>query len=150
MSERKIIFRLSNSDDEIEKLYNYNVNVFAEAPDMQWSVDALKDKSRDGWKIYSVLINEEIIAAALLKKENDKLLTKNTPIKLLYQGNGFSHLIKDFFEDEARKLSVETVINLCPSDNFRMISLNETHGYSKTGQFFGEKKSLIEWIKEIK
>ena len=116
---------------------------------MSSGVGGLKTVCRTGWKVYSVQIEDEIIAAAFLKKEGEKLITKNTPIKMLFQGHGYSHLIKEFFEQQAQSLNIDHVVNICPNDNFRMISLNETHGYKKTGNTFGEKKSLIEWIKTI-
>lgn len=145
----ELTFKLSQSKSDFENLFNYNVDVFTETPDLQWSVDSLEKESKNGWMVYSVQVGDEIIAAAFLKAEDDSLLTKNTPIKLLYQGNGYSHAIKEFFEKEALKLSLKNVINICPSDNFRMISLNETHGYIKTGNVLGQEKTLVEWKKTL-
>jgi predicted GNAT family acetyltransferase len=150
MSSVELTFKLFTDKNEFEKLYNYDVDVFAESPDLQWSVDSLKNESENGWRVYSVQVGDEIVAAAFLKEEDGKLLTKNTPIKLLHQGNGYSHVIKEFFENEAQKNNISKVINICPIDNFRMISLNETHGYKKTGNIVGDGKSLIEWVKDIK
>ena len=38
-----------------------------------------------------------------------KLLTKNTAIKMNYQGSGYSHEIKDFFEEVADENGLESI-----------------------------------------
>lgn len=143
-------FILTQSEADIEKIYNFNVDVFAESPDVNWDKNALKSQLKEGWNIFSVKYGEEIVAAALLKKDHARLLTQNTPIKMTYQGNGFSHQIKEFFEEEAKKLKLNEVVSLCSESNFRMISLNETHGYTKTGNRYNENNNLVEWVKPLK
>ena len=65
---------------------------------------------------------------------------------MLFQGKGVSHRIKDFYEEEAKKLNVDIVQNICPDDNFRNISLNQSHGYTKTEGFFN---GLPVWEKKL-
>ena len=142
-------FIQSKSDQDISDIYNFNVDVFAESSDINWSIESLKSESKRGWKIYSVKAENEIVAVALVKKDEKRLLTKNTPIKMTHQGNGFSHQIKEFYEDTASKLSVEEIVSLCTEDNFRLISLNETHGYVNTTKKHKENQNLIEWVKKI-
>ena len=67
-----------------------------------------------------------------------------------YQGSGYSHKIKEFIEQLAKKYKVEEVVNFCGIDNFRMYSLNESHGYKKTGRKVGPKEDVVEWIKVMK
>jgi RimJ/RimL family protein N-acetyltransferase len=149
MNEKVLEFVQSKSDQDLTDIYNFNVDVFAEASDLHWSVDALKNESKRGWKIYSVKVENEIVAVALFKKDDKRLLTKNTPIKMTHQGNGYSHMIKEFFEDAANELNVHEVVSLCSEDNFRLISLNETHGYVNTSKRYKDNDDLIEWVKKI-
>ena len=70
-------------------------------------------------------------------------------IKMAFQGNGFSHQIKNFYEEEAKKQHLARLINYCPMDNFRMVALNESHGYKRTGKAFGVANNIIEWVKVL-
>jgi len=74
-------------------------------------------------------------------------LTKNTAVKANYQGSGFSHEIKNFFDKKAKELKAKKILHYCSIDNFRMYSLNESHGYKKTKKSEGQ---LVEWVKDIK
>jgi hypothetical protein len=58
-------------------------------------------------------------------------------------------MIKNFYENEAKKAQVNKVVNYCPVDNFRMIALNESHGYKRTGNSFGLNQNIIEWVKVL-
>ncbi|MCO4753450.1 MAG: hypothetical protein KC478_03160 [Bacteriovoracaceae bacterium] len=143
-------FKKSESDQEIKDIFNFNAKAFAESQDFTWSEDNIKKEIKEGWKLYSVSYDDDIVAALFLKKDDGTLLTKNTPIKLIYQGNGFSHKIKDFYEKVAKENSMKRIVNYCPSDNFRMISLNEGHDYTKTGKTFGPHDEILEWEKHLK
>jgi hypothetical protein len=148
---KKLKFEKIKSNNDIEKVYNYDVEVFTETPDFDWTLDSIKQEVKDGWELYAVTLGEEILAAAFLKEVEGKgLLTKNTPIKMIYQGNGYSHRIKDFFEETAKKHKNSKVYHYCSSHNFRMISLNESHGYIRTPQTFDGLKYMTEWEKPIK
>jgi hypothetical protein len=149
MEVRELIFRMAQSQQEVEDIYNFNVNAFADAQDFDWSIDNIKKELKDNWKLYSVSFDKDIIAALFIKIDGDALFTKNTPIKMPYQGNGFSHKIKEFYEDEALNLGLNKVVNLCTADNFRMISLNEGHNYQRTGRTFGKNNEIIEWEKKL-
>lgn len=147
---KKLKFEEIKSSDDIEKVYNYDVEVFTETPDFDWTLQSIKEEVKDGWALYAATLGEQIIAATFLKEEKGKgLLTKNTPIKMIFQGNGYSHRIKDFFENEAKKRKIGKVYHYCSSHNFRMISLNESHGYERTPAHFEEIKYLTEWEKSL-
>jgi len=145
--DKKLNFILTKSQDEIEDVYNYDVEVFTDSPDFEWSLSSLKEEMQSGWQIFSARLNEEIVAVAFLKEKDSSLLTKNTPIKMVYQGNGFSHQIKEFFEGEAKTRKIKELKHYCSSHNFRMISLNENHGYFRTPRAFDGNKYLTEWRK---
>lgn len=136
-----------NSDEELKKLYNYDVDVFAEAGDFDWSLENLKRERKQGWEIYSVENNNEIIAAVFLKFEKDLLATKNTSIKMTYQGKGYSHRIKDFYEHLARTHQVKSIVHYCAVDNFRAIALNESHGYKRVKTH--KNGEVVEWEKKL-
>ena len=142
-------FRKSESNQEIKDIFNFNAKAFADSPDLNWSEENIKKEIKEGWKLYSVNYDEDIVAALFLKMDEGTLLTKNTPIKLIYQGNGFSHKIKDFYEQVAKENNLKKIINYCPSDNFRMISLNEGHDYKKTGKTHGPDNDILEWEKKL-
>lgn len=142
-------FRQSQTDSEISEIYNFNAKAFADSQDFTWSEDNIKNELKDGWKLYSVNFDNDIVAALFLKENGQVLYTKNTPIKLIYQGNGFSHKIKDFYEKVAKEHKLKKIVNYCPVDNFRMISLNEGHDYVKTGNTHGPGAEMLEWEKEI-
>lgn len=149
MSEHTLTFIESSSEKQIQEIYNFNVQAFADAQDFDWSVKNLKNEIKDGWTLFSVNYDENIVAALFLKELQGTLYTKNTPIKMNFQGNGFSHMIKDFYEDIAKEVGAQRIVNYCPFDNFRMISLNERHAYTKTGKSLGDSKKIIEWEKKI-
>lgn len=144
-----LTFKEVKDDQEVADLSSFDIKAFTDTQDFSWSFDNIKKEVNVGWKLYSALSDSQIVAAILLKKSGEALLTKNTPIKISFQGNGFSHQIKSFYEDQARKKQLKKVINYCPADNFRMIALNESHGYHKTGKFFGSSNNIIEWEKAL-
>jgi predicted GNAT family acetyltransferase len=137
-----------SKDEDLRRIHEFNIKAFSDE-DLEWTYENLKSQLNDGWILYAANFEGSLVAAAFVKVDGDELLTKNTSISVDYQGNGFSHMIKDFFEDVARDEGVKKLINLCPFDNFRMISLNERHEYTKTGNKFGKNKEIIEWVKLI-
>lgn len=141
-----LTFKEAKSDNDVKDVYNFNVVAFADSTDFNWTEDNIKSQVKDGWELFSVNYDGDIVAAAFVKIDGVNLYTKNTPIKLIHQGNGFSHKIKDFYEEFAKGKGVKTIFNYCPSDNFRMISLNEGHDYKKTAN---ENNGIIEWQKNI-
>ncbi len=145
--EKNLVFKEVKKDTEIEDLSNFEVQVFSDSQDLQWNITNIRKEIKDGWKLFSVSYGPETVAALFLKSDKESLFTKNTPIKLAFQGNGFSHRIKDFYEEEAERLHLKRVVNYCPVDNFRMIALNESHGYRKTGNQLGSHSSIVEWEK---
>jgi RimJ/RimL family protein N-acetyltransferase len=147
--EKNLEFREVKKESEIEDLSNFEIQVFTDSQDLQWNLVNIKKEIKDGWRLYSVKFGADTIAALFLKNDRDSLYTKNTPIKLAFQGNGFSHRIKDFYEREAERLRLKRVVNYCPVDNFRMIALNESHGYRKTGNHLGSHGSIVEWEKIV-
>jgi hypothetical protein len=150
MEENKeLVFKEAKKEEEVVNLSKFDIQAFTDTQDFSWNLDNIKKEVKTGWKLYSVMSDEEIVAAVLMKKDADTLFTKNTPIKMAFQGNGFSHKIKNFYEDEAKRLNIHRVINYCPMDNFRMIALNESHGYKRTGNAFGIASNIIEWVKVL-
>ena len=149
MSSKKIVFELAENKNQIEEIYNFNVQAFADSHDFLWTEENLSKEIKEGWNLYSVKVEEDIICAIFMKTENNSLLTKNTPIKINYQGNGYSHIIKEFYEQYAKEQKANKVFNYCPIDNFRMISLNEGHNYEKTGESLGGNENMIEWVKDL-
>jgi predicted GNAT family acetyltransferase len=149
MEERHLVFKEAKKEDEVLNLSKFDIQAFTDTQDFSWTLDNIKKEVKTGWKLYSVTTEDEIVAAVLMKKDGDTLFTKNTPIKMAFQGNGFSHLIKEFYEDEAKRAQIRRVINYCPVDNFRMIALNESHGYKRTGNAFGVNQNIIEWVKVL-
>lgn len=146
---KQLIFKEAKKEEEVVNLSNFDIQAFTDAQDFSWTLDNIKKEVKTGWKLYSVMSDNEIVAAVLMRKEGDTLFTKNTPIKMAFQGNGFSHKIKNFYEEEARKQQIHRVVNYCPMDNFRMIALNESHGYKRTGNAFGISNNIIEWVKVL-
>ena len=150
MEELKpLVFKEAKKEEEVVNLSKFDIQAFTDTEDFSWTLDNIKKEVKTGWKLYSVTTSEEIVAAVLLRKEGDTLFTKNTPIKMAFQGNGFSHQIKNFYEEEAKKQHIRRVVNYCPVDNFRMIALNESHGYKRTGNAFGLSNNIIEWVKVL-
>lgn len=142
-------FLLTKKENDITHIFEHNTRAFTDTPDFPWTLDHLKDLVSDGWSLYAANHEGEIVAAMFIKKDGDTLLTRNTPIKLNFQGNGFSHQIKDFYENKATTLELQNILNFCRVDNFRGISLNESHGYSSTGRFDGEKSEYAIWSKKV-
>jgi hypothetical protein len=150
----KLNFKKSKTKKEIENIYNFNVGVFTNAPEVIWSLDSLNNEKKDGWELYAAKVEEEIVAVLFTKldKGTKTLLTKNTPIKISFQGNGFSHQIKEFYELKAQDIQANEIVSLCSNDNFRMISLNETHGYKISGEYSDKSSNgqkFIKWSKKL-
>ena len=146
--EQKITFRLAKKDDDLKSIFDHNIDVFSDSPDFAWTFDDLKHEMKKGWGIYSVETEGVIIAAAFIKQEKGELLTKNTAIKSEFQGSGFSHRIKEFFEAKAQEFNVKKIKHFCRIDNFRQYSLNESHGYEKMGPLKDEDH-IVEWVKPL-
>ena len=142
-------FKKVTSEKEIKEIYNFNVQAFSDTPDVDWTLNYLKTEASEGWEIFGVKEKNgsEIVAVAFLKEEAKSLLTKNTGIKMLFQGNGYSHQIKDFYEKEARSRGLNSIFNYCRKDNFRMMNLNNSHGYVQTNK---ETNGIVEWEKALK
>lgn len=149
MSEKTLVFREAKKDDEVANLAKFDIQAFTDSPDFQWNEETIRREKKNGWKLFAVTNGQEVVAVLFMKNDDETLYTKNTPIKLAFQGNGFSHQIKDFYEREASRLQLGRVVNYCPVDNFRMIALNESHGYRKTGNTLGTSKSVVEWEKIV-
>lgn len=149
MSERDLIFKEAKKEEEILALSNFDIQAFMDSQDFRWNLENIKKEMRSGWKLFSVSTGAEIVAALFMKNDSESLFTMNTPIKLAFQGNGFSHQVKDFYEREADRLQLHRVVNYCPADNFRMIALNESHGYRRTGNNMGNNRGIIEWEKIV-
>lgn len=148
MTEKNLEFNIDNSKKHITDVYQFNINAFTDSVDA-WTKDSITKQIKDGWSLYSVNYDGDILAAGFIKEDENALLTKNTPIKMEYQGNGFSHMIKDYYEEYAKNKSIPTIYNYCPFDSFRLISLNERHGYDKTGKSYGKNGEIVEWMKKI-
>lgn len=146
----KLKFHLAQTDADVKSVYEYNIDAFSESPDFNWNLDEIKKEIADGWDLYSANINNEVIAAVFLKKDHATLYSKTTSIKMNFQGSGYSHLIKQFIEDSAKKMKAKEIVNFCGIDNFRMYSLNESHGYTKTGRKLGNNGQVVEWVKQVK
>ncbi len=147
--KRSINFRQVDDEKEIRAVFDYNIDAFSDTPDFHWGIGEIKEELKHGWELHAVLLGEEVIAAVFLKLENAILLSKNTAIKMLYQGSGFSHQIKAFVESKAKEMKARKIIHYCRIDNFRMYSLNEGHGYKKTNKKQPDEQ-VVEWVKLIK
>lgn len=146
---KELVFKEAKKEEEVVNLSKFDIQAFTDTQDFSWSLENIKKEVKTGWKLYSVTTDDEIVAAVLMKKDGDTLFTKNTPIKMAFQGNGFSHQIKNFYEIEAKKHQIARLVNYCPMDNFRMVALNESHGYKRTGKAFGVSNNIIEWVKVL-
>jgi hypothetical protein len=147
--QSNLVIKECATDTELESLYNFNINAFADMQDFEWTVSELKNQISEGWSVLSVALDQDVVAAVFLRINGDSLITKNTSIKIDYQGNGFSHMIKEFYEEYARNNKINHIINYCAEDNFRMISLNEGHNYVKTGNVLESNNHILEWEKHI-
>ncbi len=145
----KLSITKTKSKNDIEDIYKHNTSAFTDNAEIDWSLDSLLETSDEGWDIYSASCDDNIVAALFVKKGPDTLITKNTPIRIEFQGNGFSHMIKEFYEEEAKKRGLDRLLNYCSSSNFRMMSLNEGHNYKKTGRTVGDSGEIIEWEKVL-
>jgi hypothetical protein len=134
----------------IEEIHDYTIDAFSDTPDFNWTFEEIKKEIKDGWELYGAKNgNEDIVAAVFLKVEDSKLLSKNTGLKIGHQGSGYSHEIKGFVESKAKEYKVKEIYHYCRIDNFRMYSLNESHGYKKTGQKLSDEQ-VVEWSKKVK
>lgn len=151
MSE--LTFKQAKTDATIKAIYEHTTDAFSDSPDFKWTYDEIKKEVADGWELYSAEYEGEIIAAIFLKNRSGVLMTKNTAVKMAFQGSGFSHEIKEFIEREAKERKVKEITHYCRIDNFRMYSLNESHGYEKTGVVSEEDDpsgQVVEWVKKIR
>ncbi len=146
----KLTFKKAKTEKDIKGIYEYNIDAFSDSPDFKWTFDEIKKEVADGWELYSLIHESEVVAAVFYKVEVDSLLTKNTAIKIDHQGAGLSHTIKEFFEKVAREKKLKKIYHYCRIDNFRMYSLNESHQYKKTPRKLGPEGLVVEWVKAIK
>lgn len=141
-------FKKANKEDQFRDIFEHNLDAFTDTPDFSWNIEEIKKEVKDGWELYAAYAQQEIVAALFLKLEKGALLTKNTALKMSHQGSGFSHQIKEFFEKMAREKKAKEVKHYCRIDNFRLYSLNESHGYEKTGKQL-DGGQVVEWCKGL-
>lgn len=142
-------FQEAQGSKDLRKLHEYTIDAFSDTPDFSWTLDDLKQEMKDGWEIFSANNEDgDVVAAVFVKTDGDTLYTKNTGLKIHHQGLGYSHQIKEFFEQFARKKKLKRLVHFCRIDNFRMYSLNESHGYLKTDNKYNEGQ-VVEWEKKI-
>lgn len=146
----KLTFKKAKTEKDIKSIHDYNIDAFSDSPDFKWTFEEIKKEVADGWELYSLISDDEVVAAVFYKIETDSLLTKNTAIKIDHQGAGLSHTIKEFFEKVAREKKLKRIYHYCRIDNFRMYSLNESHQYKKTPRKLGPEGLVVEWMKPIK
>jgi predicted GNAT family acetyltransferase len=146
----KVTFKKAKTEKDIKSILDYNIDAFSDSPDFKWTFEEIKNEVAEGWELFSLMLEGEVIAAVFYKVESDSLLTKNTAIKITHQGSGFSHTIKEFFEKVAREKGLKKIYHYCRIDNFRMYSLNESHKYKKTPKKLGPEGLVVEWMKVLK
>lgn len=144
-----LVFQEAKSDKEIEAIFYHNISAYFDSEEFDWTVPWLKGLKKSGWRLFGVHLEDEIIAAFFVVLEDGMLTSKQTPVKMNHQGQGVSHRIKHQIEIVAKESKVKSIINICAIDNFRMVALNESHGYKKTGNHPENKKTLVEWLKNI-
>ena len=151
MAEKNDIltFIYAKTEGQIKDAFEYNIDAFTDSPDFNWTLEGIKKELKSGWELYSVHYKEEIIAAVFIKVGKGGMKTKNTAVKMHHKGSGYNHQIKDFFELKAREMKISTIYHYCRIDNFRMYSLNESHGYKKTQKPL-EDPHVVEWVKKLK
>jgi len=134
---------------EINEIYDYTTDAFSDTPDFKWNLEEIEQEVKDGWTLCGVKNKDkEIVAALFYQLKSKSLLTKNTGLRIDHQGSGYSHAIKDYFEQTAKELKAKSIVHYCRIDNFRMYSLNESHGYSKTG-LDSEDDQIVKWEKNL-
>lgn len=143
-------FTKVTKEKDIQAVYDHNIDAFSDSPDFKWSLQEIKNEIKGGWDLYSVSTEGEIIAALFVSEVDGGLYTKNTGLKIHHQGSGFSHEIKEFYEKLAREKKMEKIVHYCRIDNFRMYSLNESHGYRKAEKPIDEEGLVVEWTKVLK
>jgi hypothetical protein len=142
-------FIKASTKEDIKKVYNYNLDAFSSSPGFHWNLKNINNEIDNGWNLYAVNKSEETIAAIFLKKEGKNMHSKNTSIKMMYQGSGHSHEIKEFIETNARENKCSQVTHYCEIDDFRTYSLNESHGYKKLPEK-SHDGTIVIWEKVLK
>lgn len=142
-------FVKATTEKDFKDIFNYNIDAFSDSPDFKWDLEQIKNEVKSGWELYAAYLQKDIIAACFFKLDHDRLLTKNTATKMTAQGSGYSHQVKEFFEKKAKELKAKEIVHYCRIDNFRMYSLNESHGYTKTPNKLGNGL-IVEWVKPVK
>ena len=145
----KLIFKEAKSDKDIKDIFDHTIDAFSDSPDFNWKLPEIKKEVKEGWKLFACKLDKEVIAAVFIKVEGKKLLSKNTAIKMNHHGSGYSHKIKEFLEETATTKKLSEIRHFCRIDNFRMYSLNESHGYEKTPEQDSEDGQVVEWVKKV-
>lgn len=141
-------FKQAKTKEDYKAIYNYTIDAFSDSPDFKWTLEDIEKEVSEGWVLYSVSFDNEIIAALFYQEVGDELQTKNTAVKTTHKGSGFSHQIKEFLENKAKELKLKKIVHYCRIDNFRMYSLNESHGYKKSDKKY-ENGQIVEWVKKL-
>lgn len=144
-----LTFFSASKPKDIKEVYEYTIDAFSDTPDFNWNLDEIKREVSDGWSLCGVKNeDDEIVAAVFYRLDEGSILTKNTGLKINHQGAGYNHEIKEFFESKAKELKAKSIKHYCRIDNFRMYSLNESHGYAKTPNKI-EDGQIVEWEKKL-
>ena len=144
-----LVFKTISKVTEINDMVGNQKEVFSAEPLVIWNQESVENELDEGWNLYTVLFNKDMVAGLFVKKQADKLITKNTHLNIQYQGNAFSHRIKEFYEELAENENCSSVVNLCGGDHFRTIALNESHGYILEKKDQSEGHEIQTWSKKI-
>ena len=144
-----LVFKTVSNLGDINEMVNSHAEVFSAEPLVLWNEESVKNELNAGWNLYTVLFNKDMVAGLFVKKQADRLVTKNTHLNIQYQGNAFSHRIKEFYEKLAEDENCSSVVNLCGGDHFRTIALNESHGYVLEEKDENEGHEIQIWSKKI-
>ena len=76
-----LVFKEAKKEEEVVNLSKFDIQAFTDTQDFSWSLDNIKKEVKTGWKLYSVMTDDEIVAAVESAQEHisaEVLATKFT------------------------------------------------------------------------
>ena len=61
-------FIKASKDKDIKDIFDYSIDAFSDSPDFNWTLEEIKAEVKDGWNLYAVRAEKEVIASIFLKK----------------------------------------------------------------------------------
>ena len=60
----KLNFQKASTTQDIQNVYEYNIDAFSESPDFNWNLKEIEKEVSEGWDLYAAHLGDEVIVGS--------------------------------------------------------------------------------------